>query len=891
MSDRPKLFLIDGSSYLYRAFFAIGHLSNSKGLPTNAIFGFTQMLLKVLKEHRPDYLAVIFDSKAPTFRSEVYKEYKANRPAMPEGLTPQISYIKKIIEGYRVLLLEMDGYEADDLIGTIAKRMESEVDVVIITGDKDILQLVSDRTQVYDTMKEKRFGVEEVIERFGVSPEQVVEVMGLAGDAIDNIPGVPGIGEKTAIQLIKTYGSIENLMTHIEEISKKKLKENLETHGDLARLSRQLATIHTDVPIHYPLKDFSLSPPDLKSLKEIFKELEFNKLLKELSEEKTSLSAGRDYRLITNQNEFLALLEDLRKATYFSIDLETTSPYPMWADLVGISLSYAPHQAFYIPLGHQYLGVIQQLPLPWILDQLKPILEDRGLKKVGQNIKYEWIVLKRYGIYLQGIDGDTMIASYLLNPTKHNHNLSEIAQEYLDRSVTDFKEVVGSGMKAVTFDQIELEKARDYSCEDADVTFQLSHLLFPKLKEEGFKDLFDQVEMPLVMVLAKMEMNGVKIDLDLLQEYSKEIETQLQQRIERIYGLAGEVFNINSSQQLGKILFDKLKLPVVKKTKTGYSTDVDVLTKLSLRHDLPLEILGYRNLSKLKSTYIDALPKLVHPKTGRVHTSYNQTVTATGRLSSSDPNLQNIPIRAEEGNRIRQAFIPERGWAIVSADYSQIELRILAHLSQDETLIKAFQNDEDIHARTASEVFDVPMEKVTPPMRREAKVINFGIIYGMSAYGLSQQLGTDPKIAQAYIDEYFKRYTGVQTYIEKSLEEARQKGYVMTLLHRRRYLPDIHSPTVAIRQATERMAINSPLQGTAADIIKLAMIRIQNRIEELDLSSKMIMQVHDELVFEVPEEELQKATPMIQNEMERVMDLSVPLKVFIHSGKNWAEAH
>jgi DNA polymerase-1 len=484
-----------------------------------------------------------------------------------------------------------------------------------------------------------------------------------------------------------------------------------------------------------------------------------------------------------------------------------------------------------------------------------------------------------------------MIASYLLNPTKHNHNLSEIAQEYLDRSVTDYKEVAGTGGKAVTFDQIEVEKARDYSSEDAEVTLQLAHLLFPKLKEEGFKDLFDQVEIPLATVLAKMEMNGVKIDLDLLQEYSKEIETQLQHKIERIYGLAGEIFNINSSQQLGKILFDKLKLPVVKKTKTGYSTDVDVLTKLSLRHDLPLEILGYRNLSKLKSTYVDAFPKLIHPKTGRVHTSYNQTVTATGRLSSSDPNLQNIPARVEEGNRIRQAFVPEEGWSIVSADYSQIELRILAHLSQDETLIRAFQNDEDIHARTASEIFSVPMEKVTPAMRREAKVINFGILYGMSAYGLSQQLGIEPKIAQAYIDEYFKKYTGVRTYIEKSLEEARQRGYVTTLLNRRRYLPDLHSATVAIRQATERMAVNTPLQGTAADVIKVSMIRIQNRIEERGLSSRMIMQVHDELVFEVPEEELPKTIPMIQNEMETVMNLSVPLQVSIHSGKNWAEVH
>ena len=891
MSDRPQLFIIDGSSYLYRAFYAIRHLSNAKGLPTNAIYGFVQMLLKVLKEHRPDYLAVTFDSKAPTFRSEVYKEYKANRPAMPESLSPQIPYVKKIIEGYRIALLEMEGYEADDLIGTVAKRLESEVDVVIVTGDKDLLQLVSDRVQVYDSMKEKRLGVEEVIQRFGVTPEQVVEVMGLAGDAIDNIPGIPGIGEKTALQLIKTYGSIENLLARAEEIPQKKLKENLKTHGELARLSRRLATIHTDVPIPFRLEDFSLPPPDLKSLREIFKELEFNKLLKELPEEKGPLSAGRDYRLIVDQDAFLVLLQDLKKGAYFSVDLETTSPYPMWADLVGISLSYAPDQAFYVPLGHQGEGMARQLPLPWVLERLKPILEDEKIKKVGQNIKYEWIVFKRYGIDLQGIDGDTMIASYLLNPTKHNHNLGEIAQEYLNRSVTDYKDVVGTGAKALPFDQIEMEKARDYSCEDADVTLQLSHLLFPRLKEGGLKDLFDEVEMPLVIVLAKMERNGVKIDLDLLREYSKEIDIQLQQKIERIYGLAGEVFNINSSQQLGKILFDKLKLPVVKKTKTGYSTDVDVLTKLSLRHDLPLEILGYRNLNKLKSTYVDVFPNLIHPRTGRIHTSYNQTVTATGRLSSSDPNLQNIPIRTEEGNRIRQAFIPEEGYSIVSADYSQIELRILAHLSQDQTLIQAFQNDEDIHARTASEIFNVPMEKMTSAIRREAKVINFGIIYGMSAYGLSQQLGTEPKIAQAYIDEYFKKYTGVQAYIDRSLQEARQRGYVTTLLNRRRYLPDIHSSTVVIRQAAERMAVNTPLQGTAADMIKVSMIRIQNRIEELGLSSRMIMQVHDELVFEIPEEEFPKAIPMIRSAMETVMDLTVPLKVSVSAGKNWAEVH
>jgi DNA polymerase-1 len=895
MPDHPRLFLMDGSSYLFRAYYAIKHLSNSKGLPTNAIFGFTQMLLKVLKEHQPDYLGIIFDSKAPTFRSEVYKEYKANRPAMPEGLIPQIPYIKRIIEGYRIATLEIEGYEADDIIGTLAKRLEQEVDVVIITGDKDLLQLVSDRVSIYDTMKEKRFEVEDVVERFGVKPEQVVEVMGLSGDAVDNIPGVPGIGEKTSIELIKAFGSIENLLSHLDQIPKKKLKENLETYGERARLSRQLATLHTDVPFTTQLKDFALCSPDLKALREIFKELEFNKLLKELSEEKGPPET--DYRLITEEDQFLSLLTDLKKAKSFAIDLETTSPYPMWADLVGISLCHIPRQAFYLPLGHRHpdssrsssLG--KQLSLAWILEQLKPLLEDEGMKKVGQNIKYEWMVLKRYGIHLKGIHCDTMIASYLLNPTKHQHNLHELAQEYLDRSVTVYKEVVGTGQKEVTFDQIEPERARDYSCEDADVTLQLSYLLLPKLNQGGLNDLFDRVEIPLLTVLAKMETNGVKVDIDLLREYSKEIEGQLLKKMERIYGLAGEVFNINSSQQLGKILFDKLNLPVVKKTKTGPSTDVEVLTRLSLQHDLPLEILGYRNLTKLKSTYIDALPKLIHPKTGRVHTSYNQTVTATGRLSSSDPNLQNIPIRTEEGNRIRQAFIPEKGWMIVSADYSQIELRILAHLSQDETLLRAFKRDEDIHTRTASEVFDVPIEKVTPPMRREAKVINFGIIYGMSAYGLSQQLGSEPKIAQAYIDEYFRKYEGVKTYIDKSLNEARQKGYVITLLHRRRYLPEINSSTVAVRQAAERMAINTPLQGTAADIIKLAMIHIQNRIEEQGFSTKMIMQVHDELVFEVPEQELQSALPFIQNQMESVMSLSVPLKVSIHSGKNWAEVH
>lgn len=889
MSKRFRLFLIDGSSYIYRAFYAIGHLSNSKGLPTNAIFGFTQMILKILKEHKPDYMAIAFDSKGPTFRSEVFREYKSNRPAMPDTLTPQIPYIKKIIEAYGIVSIEIEGFEADDIIGTLAKMFENIVDVKIITGDKDILQLVNERIEVYDTMKERYFGIEEVKERFGVSPEQIVEVMGLSGDPIDNIPGIPGIGERTAIELIKNYGTIDNLLSNLDEIKKKGLKEKLETYVELARLSRELAKIKTDLSLSFKLEDLSLNPPDIKTLRQIFKELEFNKLLKELPDQKENYSE-KDYQMINDEDSFLKLIKVLMEKKRFSIDLETTSAHPMWADIVGISISHSKDQAFYIPLTHKIPGY-KQLPLSWVIERLKPVLEDISIRKIGQNIKYEWIVFKRYNIDLKGIECDTMVASYLLNPTKHNHNLSELAREYLDRDIIEYNDVTGSGEKSIPFDEVDPKKPMVYGCQDAELALELHQILILKLEEGGFRELFENIEIPLITVLGKMEMNGVKIDVDFLNDYSKEIENQLNQKIEKIYSLAGEVFNINSSRQLGKILFEKLNLPTIKKTKTGYSTDVEVLTKLSLYHDLPLEILSYRNLSKLKSTYIDALPKLIHPKTCRIHTSYNQTVTATGRLSSSDPNLQNIPIRAEEGNRIRQTFIPEKGWILISADYSQIELRILAHLSQDETLIEAFKSDEDIHARTASEIFGVPIDKVTPNMRRDAKVINFGIIYGMSPYGLSQQLGIDQKVAEDYINRYFTKYRGVYLYIQKTLEEARKNGYVKTPLNRRRYLPELQSPIASVRQASERMAINTPLQGTAADIIKIAMIRIQNRIEELGLSTKMIIQVHDELVFEVPEKEFQTAISVIKNEMEKVIELLIPIKVSIHWGKNWAEAH
>ncbi len=890
MAEIPRLFLIDGSSYVFRAFYAIGQLSTSKGFPTNAIFGFTSMLLRVLREMSPEYVAVIFDAKGPTFREEIYSDYKANRPAMPQGLEPQIPYIKRIIEAYNIPAIEKEGYEADDVIGTIAKETAKQgVDVIIVTGDKDMLQLVDEHIRTLDTMKNRSFGPREVVERYGVAPGEITDVMALMGDSIDNIPGVPGIGEKTAVALISEYKTLENLLANAEKLPKKKLAQALNRFGEQAKLSKRLATISTDVPLDYNLRDFTSSEPDVEMLKGIFRELEFSKFLKEITGETLSME---DYHIVTEESRFSNLVGELRGCQGFSFDFETTSRDPMLAEVVGLSFSFAPHRAYYVPVGHRYTGVPRQLNKDCVLSQLKPLLEDEKLKKFGQNIKYEYVLLKRNGIELRGIGCDTMVASYLMNPTKHNHNLEEIAREYLDHRMIRYKDVVGSGKKEVTFDRVDLQSAKDYACEDSDVTFLASHILLSKLEGgEGLKDLFNEVEIPLIEVLAQMEMNGVRINRSLLEEMSKEFEIKLASIADRIYLLAGEQFNINSSQQLARILFEKLKLPRVKRTKTGASTDTEVLTKLAHQHDLPGEILAYRSLSKLKSTYIDALPKLINPQTGRVHTSYNQTVTATGRLSSSDPNLQNIPIRSQEGKRIRQAFIPEEGWLMLSADYSQIELRILAHLTGDSTLREAFQREEDIHAHTASNIFGVSLEDVTPEMRRQAKVINFGIIYGMSAFGLGKELDIEPKTASAYIEGYFEKYKGVREYIDSSLRESREKGYVTTLFGRRRYLPEINSSNQIARNAAERTAINTPIQGTAADLIKVAMIHINRRLKDLKLSIKMVMQVHDELVFECPEGELEQASRIVREGMEGAMECSVPLRVSIARGRNWNEAH
>ncbi len=889
-AERPRVVLIDGSSYIYRAFFAIGRLSNSKGFPTNAAYGFTNMVLKVLREEASEYVAIAFDAPGPTFRHEVFGEYKANRPTMPEDLQVQIPFIKEIVSALKIPVLEKEGYEADDLIGTIAKGLEEEnLEVVMVSGDKDLMQLISPKITMHDPMKGKDFQISDVRERFGVPPEKVVEVMGLCGDSSDNIPGVPGIGPKTAGKLIGEFGTIENLLKNLESVKNAKVRSNLARYADQARLSRELAVLNTAAPLEWKLENLKQEDPDRRRLQGIFKELEFTKLLKEFAEPTGEFRGN--YHLILEKEELHRLVENLRRVGTFALDLESTAREPMRAEIVGWSFSYEPEQAYYIPVGHTYGGAPPQLSPEVVSTALRPLLEDPGLKKYGQNIKYDFILLARAGIRLQGIAGDTMVASYLLNPSKHRHSLEDLAREYLNRQILTYGEVAGTGAKAIPFNQVDVRKACDYSGEDAELTLTLANLLMPRIEADGFTELFHEVEIPLIEVLAQMEMNGVLLDLPLLRVMSAEFEKEIERISREIYDLSGEAFNINSPQQLGKILFEKLKLPGGKRTKTGYSTDVEVLNELARDFPLPAKVLQYRSLSKLKSTYVDALPELIHPITRRVHTSFNQTVTATGRLSSSDPNLQNIPIRSPEGRRIREAFIPAENCLILSADYSQVELRILAHLSKDPFLIETFRKDEDVHRATAAEIFNVSPHQVNPEMRRLAKIINFGIIYGMSAFGLAKELTILPSVAQAYITNYFQKYQGVRDYIDQALDLARQRGYVTTLMNRRRYLPDMGSPNRSIRQFAERIAVNAPIQGTAADFIKVAMIRIHRRLQREKRKTKLILQIHDELVFEVPLDELEAVQSFVREEMEGVVQLIIPLKVDVGVGPNWAETH
>jgi len=889
-TKKPALFLVDGSNYIYRAFYAIRDLSNSKGFPTNAIYGFTMMLIKLLRDWKPEFIAIAFDLKGPTFRHESYEQYKATRKATPDALVSQIPFIKDVVRGFNIAVLEEQGIEADDIIGTLAKtHAGTEMKTVVVSGDKDLLQLVSEDIIMIDTMKDITYDIEAVKARFGVEPGRVVEILGLMGDTSDNIPGVPGIGPKTARRLIEEYGTVEEVIKNVDRVRNAILRENIRKFADQARLSRELATIKTDARVDFALESFRYLHPDRDLLRKLFTELEFSSLLEELNlgEE----AAAGEYRLILKADELGKLVERLKEIGEFSIDLVLTSDEPMRAGVVGLSVCPGQNEARYIPVAHDYDGAPVQLKISDVLKALSSFLSDKVTKKHGHDLKNTLIILAREGVNMKGLGCDTMVASYVLNPTRRNFDLTDVVRDHLHRQIVSTRGLVGSGARATPVSGVSVAMMMDYACHRADAIFGLSSILSQKIAEEGFKELFYRLEMPLIPVLSSMEKKGVLLDLSLLSTMSKEIEQLLSLSEEKIYRLAGERFNIASPKQLQTILFDRLGLPRGKKTKEGYSTDVGVLSFLARNHELPAEILAYRSMAKLRSTYIDALPLLVNPDTGRIHTSYNQTVTATGRLSSSNPNLQNIPIRTLEGKRIRQAFISPEGWEIVSSDYSQIELRVLAHLSEDRALIEAFHAGEDIHSRTASDIFGVFPEMINEDMRRQAKVINFGVLYGMSAFGLAQQLGVSQKLAQAYIDGYFNKYHGVRTYLDGILTKARQDGFVSTLLARRRYIPEINSGSFSQRQFAERMAINTPIQGTAADLIKVAMLNISRRFAEKKLSACMIMQVHDELVFEAPSAERDEVMTLVKEEMEGVIELQVPLKVDIASGKNWDEAH
>ena len=893
MSKHKTFYLVDGSSYIFRAFFGVRQLSTSKGFPTNALYGFINMLQKVIREEKPDYLVVAFDSPDKTFRHKIYPDYKANREAPPEELAKQFPYFEPLVQAYGLSSVRRPGFEADDIIGTLAKKgMQEGLEVVIVSGDKDMMQLISPNVYMLDTMKNKKFMDKEVVEKFGVQADKVVEVMGLMGDSSDHIPGVAGIGPKIAAELIQKFGSIESLYKQINEVEKKKVKEKLEHDKENAFMSRELVSIDTEMDLEFNSDLMKPGKIDSAKLKKMFEEFEFVSFLEGMQGEVTnSLKIDRSgYKTILTEKSFNDLIKSLVKKKSFVFDVETTNKRPVWARMVGISFSFEEGNACYLPLVHRYLGSPDQLELKTVCEKLKPIFEDKRIKKCGHNIKYDLIVMANEGIALDGVGFDTMIASYLLNPSSRGHGLDALTMEYFGHKNLTYKEMVGAGNREIGFDEVEVNRATEYAAEDSDMTWRLKGKLQPQLKDSTLK-LYKEIELPLLEVLAEIELNGVYVDRKHLTELSSKIDKQLLRLEKDIYVLADEEFNINSPKQLSVILFEKLKLPVVKKTKTGYSTDVSVLELLAAEHKLPKQILSYRQLAKLKSTYVDALPREIFKNTGRVHTSFNQTVAATGRLSSSNPNLQNIPIRSDMGKEIRKAFTAEGDNMLLSADYSQIELRLLAHLSKDRALKDAFDKGEDIHARTAADIFGSSLDKVDENSRRMAKAVNFGIIYGLSAFGLSRQLNISRKDAKDFIDQYFLLYSKVRDFMDNTIAEARECGYTLTMFNRRRYLPDLKSDNRQIRESAERVAINSPIQGSAADLIKVAMIRLSRNLKKMKLNSKMILQVHDELVFECPVREKKEIESLVRKEMEEACTLSVPLVVDIGWGKNWNEAH
>jgi DNA polymerase-1 len=894
MSRNPILYLVDGSSYLYRAYHALPNLTNSRGEPTGALLGVANMLRRLLNENEPTLIAVVFDAKGPTFRHELYADYKANRPPMPEDLSHQVEPILELTRLLGLPLLQVAGVEADDVIGTLARAAEEAgMDCVISTGDKDMAQLVTGRTTLTNTMTGTDLDRSGVEEKFGVKPEQIVDFLALTGDKSDNIPGVDKCGPKTAVKWLQQWGSLDRVIAHADEVGGK-IGENLRAALEHLPLSRELATIRKDLELERRPDQLRRREADLPALIDVLKRYEFNSWLQELAtEDPQPTDHASDYFTVLTQAEFDEMLQHLQQADLIAFDTETTSLDAMRAELVGMSFCARPGQAFYLPVGHGYPDAPKQLARDAVLAQLRPLLEDPERAKVGQHIKYDMNVLSLYGIELRGIAFDTMLESYVLNSTGSRHDMDSLALKFLGRKTTRYEDVAGKGAKQIPFSEVRIGEASDYAAEDADVTLQLHQELWPRLEEiPSLAAVLKDIEVPLIPVLARMEQHGVLIDGDLLERQSRELAGQVAKLEQEAHDAAGQAFNLGSPKQLQQILFEKQGLPVIRKTPTGQpSTAEDVLQDLAVDYELPSLILEYRSLSKLKSTYTDRLPEQINPRTGRVHTSYHQAVAATGRLSSSDPNLQNSPIRTPLGRRIRQAFVAPKGWLIMACDYSQIELRIMAHLSGDPGLLKAFRDEVDIHQATASEVFGIPYEEVDSSQRRAAKAINFGLMYGMSAFGLSRQLSIGRAEAKAYMDTYFMRYPGVQKFMEDTRLTAREQGFVETLFGRRLYLPDINASNAQRRQAAERAAINAPMQGTAADIIKRAMIEVDGWLEQRQDEARLVMQVHDELVFEVREDALQRLGKAVVERMTRAAGLDVPLVVDVGHGPNWDEAH
>ena len=905
--EKKEIYLIDGSGYMFRAYYAMmrQRLSNSKGAPTGATLAFARMLLNVIRDRAPEYVAVAFDRPEPTFRHDLYPAYKANRDAAPEDLVEQIPYMHRVIEVLRIPLLVQPGAEADDIIGTLAARAEAEgYEVVLVTADKDFAQLVSENVRIWDPMKDEEMGPAEIEAKWGVPPEKFVDIQALMGDTADNIPGVPGIGEKTAVALIQQFGGLDEVLASTDQIKRPKQRQSIEENVELAKLSRELCTIKRDLVLEGDLESCRMGDADIEAGRKLFvEELEFKNVIELLPgysesgaaedapEEAASPAEAeeRDYHVIRTSAELKSMIGELEGAERFAFDLETTSLNPMKARIVGFSFSAHAGRAFYVPVGHETMDSGPQLLLEDVLAEVSPLLESTELEKIGQNIKYDIAVLKEAGREVRGPLFDTMLASYLLLSSRRSHGMDHLAQEYFGVTTIKYADLCGKGAKQIPFSHVPVDAAAPYACEDADITYRLAVEMAPQLENDGLMNLFEEMEVPLLRVLLDMERAGIRLDREFLQNMGKELELRLEQMRGYIHEMAGEEFNINSTQQLRVILFEKLNLPVFRKTKTGPSTDIDTLERLAPQHPLPQEILSFRQLSKLKNTYVDTLPELVNPQTGRIHARFNQTVAATGRLSGSDPNLQNIPIRTDLGREIRRAFLPEDGWKLLSADYSQIELRVLAHFTNDPALVDAFGKGEDIHATTASAVYGVALDVVNSEMRRVAKAVNFGIIYGQGAFGLSQTIGIPQSEARSFIDTYFERFAAVPAFVDETIESGRAHGYVSTIMGRRRYLPDLNSRNRNAKNAAERTAVNSVIQGSAADVIKIAMIAIADRLKREEREARMLVQVHDELLFEIPPGEIEEVAALVAEEMQGAMDLRVPLEVDVSTGDNWGE--